>query len=139
RVLIKESCQFERQYLAWETVRQGGNPFFENGTGFEGYFIGCCHAPSEALTQLLSLGHQILTNISRLHRFEYQFQSRLHKTLMGELEDLRAMSEWSDEFGATLARLRCKVLCNKDAQRFQSATKQIVDRLPPITYINSDN
>jgi len=137
--LIKESGQFERHFLAWETVRKGQNPYFENATGFEGYLVGCCRSSSEALEQILGLSRDMLTSVSRLHRFDYRYQSRLLKTLTGELEDPAAMAEWSAQFGAALARLRCNVFCSRQVERFQSDTYQHVYLLPPINYTNHED
>ena len=133
--LIRESGQFERHYLAWETVRNGQNPYFENGTGFEGYLVGCCQSSAEALERILGFSRDMLNSVTRLHKFEYQYRTRLFRTLRGELEDPAAMSEWAAEFGATLARLRCNVLGNRQVETFQSATYQHVYTLPPISYI----
>lgn len=137
--LIQRSDEYERPYLAWELVRKGKNPYFENGTGFEGYFVGVCNSAGEALQNLLKLGQDMLEHITRLHRYEYQFRSRLLKTLTGELNDPHAMSEWSAELGAELAKLRCNLLRNRQANAFQTDTYRTVRWLPRIDYVENDH
>jgi len=133
--VIRHSSQYERHYLAWEEVRKGRNPFFENGTGFEGYFVGVCSSSEEALQRILTINRELLENLSKLHRFETRFRSRLLKTLTGEVNnDYRAITEWSAEFGAVLARLRCNVRHNRQSDLFQAETYQLVQWLPSIQY-----
>lgn len=137
--LINLSDRYERQYLAWEEVRKGRNPYFENGTGFEGYFVGMCTSPEEALSRILKIGQSMLTNLCNLHRYEARFQSRLLKVLTEDVIDITAMSEWSIELGAMLARLRCNLFQNRKAAAFQIETYQIVRYLPPIKYVEYAN
>ncbi len=137
--LIRESALYEPHYLAWEMVRKGRNPFFENGTGFEGYFVGLCVAPEDALDRILDTGQHMLTSIARLYRFEPQFRSILIKTLTGEASDSQAMSEWATQLGASLARLRCNLIDNPQADAFQMDTYRLVSALPPIHYRKRDH
>ncbi len=132
--LIQASRHYDRSYLAWETVRMRRNPFFENDTGFEGYLVGLCSSPDEALDRILLVGQEMLNSIVRLYRSDYTFKSRLIKTLAGESYDPRAMEEWSIQFGAMLARLRCNLLQSAQAGDFHTETYRIVNDLPPITY-----
>ncbi len=136
--VVKPSRQYERPFLAWETVRKIRNPFFDNGTGFEGYFVGFCQSSDEALVRLLGLSQSILENICRLHRMDYTFKSRLMKTLTGEMCDTKAMYEWSAQLGAALAQLRCNVRQNRRTETFQIETYYIVNRLPMIAYYQED-
>jgi hypothetical protein len=137
--LIQSSRQYDRPYLAWETVRRRRNPFFENGTGFEGYLIGVCRSPDEALEQILLVGQGMLDNIIRLHRSDHSFKSRLIKTLLGEAYYPKAVAEWSVQLGATLARLHCNLLQNPQADDFHAETYRIVNDLPPISYRPGDH
>ncbi|MCC7449736.1 MAG: hypothetical protein IT324_20115 [Anaerolineae bacterium] len=137
--LLEESHQYDYPYLAWETVRKRRNPFFEQGTGFEGYFVGICHSPDEMLARILSISRGMLVSIARLYRYEYSFQSKLRKTLNGESSDPKAMAEWSAQLGATLARLRCNLLHNQNADAFRDETYRIVSGLPPIDYHATDH
>lgn len=136
--LVKLSRQYETPYLAWETVRRARNPFFENGTGFEGYFIGFCHSPDEALAAIVRTGQEILDRIWRLHGKDYRFKSRMMKTLSADESDRRTMHEWSAQLGATLGRLRCNIRQNHAATAFQEETYRTVYRLPMIVYEEYD-
>lgn len=136
--VVKPSRQYERPFLAWETVRKIRNPFFDNGTGFEGYFVGFCQSSDEALAKLLNVCQDMLLNVNRLHRMDYTFRSRLMKTLTGESCDYKAMYEWSAQLGAALAKLRCNVRQNRRTERFQTETYYIVNRLPMIAYHEED-
>ncbi len=137
--LVKASYRYEPNYLAWETVRKGRNPFFKNGTGFEGYFVGLCLTPEDALARILETAQQMLTSITRLYRFEPQFRSILIKTLDGEASNPRAMSEWTTQLGATLARLRCNLIRNPQADAFHTKIYDLVSRLPSINYIQNEH
>ncbi|MBI5670108.1 MAG: hypothetical protein HZC41_19095 [Chloroflexi bacterium] len=137
--LVKPSRHYERPFLAWETVRKLRNPFFDNGTGFEGYLVGVCHSPDEALARLIGLCQGILDNLHRLHRMDYTFRARSMKTLTGECSDVKAMYEWSAQLGAALARLRCNIRQNRRTERFQTETYYIVNRLPMIDYHEEDS
>ena len=137
--LIAQATPFERAFLAWETVRKGGNPFLEKGTGFEGYFVGCCISAEQALTGILEVGQDILGSILRLHPFDPRLRSNLFRTLAGEASDLKAMVEWSAQLGAALARLRATTTNNPQAEQFRSATYRNVSLLPPIQYCQSEH
>ncbi len=139
QTLVRESALFERQFLAWETIRKGRNPYFMNGTGFEGYLVGVCQSAEEALDSLLGLAQGMLNSISRLHRLDSRFRSRLMKTVTGELSDLEAMAEWSAQLGAALAILRCHLLYERKTADFQLETYRVVRSLPPICYWNGDH
>ncbi|NWG17910.1 MAG: hypothetical protein HXY41_14880 [Chloroflexi bacterium] len=132
--MVKYSRQFERSFLAWETVRKLRNPFFQNGTGFEGYFVGRCQTPEEALDAVLKVNQEMLDSAHRLHRMNYSFQSRLMKALTGDLYDPEAMQEWSALLGAALGRLRSQLYHNAQASTFQTETYRSVYRLPVIVY-----
>jgi hypothetical protein len=135
--LVKPSRQYETPYLAWETVRKLRNPFFVNGTGFEGYFIGICHSPDEALAAILRVNEELLKSISRLHGLDYSYKRRLMKTLTDDLDDPRAIAEWSALLGAALGKLRSNVRRCQPAESFQNETYRIVSRLPTINYEES--
>ncbi len=137
--LIEDSHQADKHYLAWETVRKGRNPFFENGTGFEGYFVGSCASTDAVFAQILGVANGMLNSIARLYRYDYTFRSKLEKTLIGEAMDPKAMNEWSAQFGAAIARLRCNVYRNHQADQFHSETYRLVSWLPPIDYKQDDH
>lgn len=137
--IANPSRRYERSYLAWETVRLRKNPFFENGTGFEGYFVGRCRTPEEALEHILRLGRTILDNIARQHHQHYAFQSRLMKALIENRSDPQAVYVWAAELGAALARLRAQVPRNQEATAFQAETYRLVSMLPSINYHQNDN
>lgn len=130
----QRSRQFERAYLAWETVRNVRNPFFDGGTGFEGYYIGMCFSPEQMLENLLAIGHDLLAMNLRLYRSNPRFRSKLMKTLVGECNDLDAVDAWSTQFGAVLGRLRCNLHLHREANRFQVDTYNSVVSLPQIRY-----
>jgi hypothetical protein len=132
--LVLQSHRYERAYLAWETVRQLRNPFFNIGTGFEGYFVGISQSPEEMIAELLKIGHGMLMSNCRLYRHQYTFKAKLMKTLQGELNDPRAIDVWATLLGATLAKLRCHVLYNHKTYLFQNETYWTVNRLPFIKY-----
>lgn len=131
---VVQHDRVERHYLAWETVRKQTNPFFEVGTGFEGYLIGRCTNPEAALDVILATSQHILDAIRRMYRFEYGFRSRLMKTLTRESSNAAFIHLWAEYLGAELGRLRAQILKNEEAQRFQSGTYRIVETLPPIVY-----
>ncbi|MCB0025894.1 MAG: hypothetical protein M9936_12515 [Caldilinea sp.] len=128
------SHEFDRSYLAWETVRLSRNPFFSNGTGFEGYWVGLCQSSDAALDQLLQLGRGALESQARLFRYREGYRRRLARALQGEGSDLEAMAEWSIELGAILGRLRCNLYKNPQAGTFRHETYRQVEGLPPIAY-----
>ncbi len=136
--LTHRSRRYERAYLAWEMVRKLRNPFFTNGTGFEGYFVGIHQSPEEMLNTLLKLGHNILESNCRLYRHDHVFQSMLMKTLIGECCDLHAIDVWADLLGALLGRLRCNIPANDENHYFQNETYWIVNNLPGIRYTLRD-
>jgi hypothetical protein len=136
--LTRDSRQYESRYLAWETVRKQSNPFFENGTGLEGYLIGRCNDPDEALMHVLDVCHEMLLSISRQFRMEYGFRSRLMKTLVGQMDDPKAIYIWSTQLGATVARLRSQVYRVPEAEQFRSQTYRFVSGLPPMRYIQKE-
>jgi hypothetical protein len=133
------SHQYDVHYLAWQMVRKERNPYFVNGTGFEGYFVGTCPTPESALTQILAISQQILENIALLHRFEYQFRSMLMKTLVGEKYNLRAVYEWNALLGEALTRLRWRAMQDLEAAAFREETYRLIgvaDRFSEIHYLN---
>jgi hypothetical protein len=132
--LVQRSHRYERAYLAWETVRLGRNPYFNKGTGFEGYFVGVSHSTEEMLTQLIEIGREILLSNCRLYRHQYSFRAKLMKTLEGDCNDPQAMYVWSALLGATLAKLRCNVHYHFKTYYFQNETYWAVNRLPFIKY-----
>jgi hypothetical protein len=142
RLYLREICldnvvhhdEIEAHYLAWETVRKQINPFFENGTGFEGYLISRCPTAESALEAILEINQNILDAIARLYRFEYGFHSRLMKTLTREASDPQAIHIWSTYLGAALGKLRAQMARDVPAQLFRTRTYQIVKTLPPMTY-----
>src|SRR5690348_6209547 len=115
---VAQSRLYEPTYLAWEEVRLGRNPFFENGTGLEGYFVGLCHTPEDVLERLLEIGRDALRHITRIHLHDPHFHSVLMQVLFEESDDPTAIAEWSTEFGATLGRLRCNLLNNAEGSAF---------------------
>lgn len=136
--LIGPSRNFEAAYLAWETVRKARNPYFIEGTGFEGYFIGVYTSPDEMLARLLQLGHTLLDSNYRMYRFDSRFRSHLMDALVGEWLDYETLGVWSDLLGGMLARLRCNVHINEQALIFQAETYRMTSHLRPIAYCPSD-
>lgn len=128
------SHQFDHRYLAWESVRLARNPFFENGTGFEGYWIGEVGSAEDALDRLLRIGRDALDSQARLYRYQYGFRHKLMQTLFEEGVDLDALAEWSITLGALLGRLRCNIHHNPQADAFRRETYRQVEGLPPIHY-----
>src|SRR5690349_9333201 len=101
--LLQHANRYEDRYLAWEQVRSGTNPFFEIGTGFEGYFVGTCTSPEEVLRAILNIGQRMLRNLIGLHPFNYQFKSKFWRVLADEAFDAEMAAELAAEFGAQLA------------------------------------
>ncbi len=126
--------QMEAHYLAWETVRKQLNPFFRNGTGFEGYLVGHCPDSQAALDAILHINQDILDTIAHQYHFEYGFRSRLMKTLTCEAGDPLAIQVWSTCLGAELATLRAQILRDNAAQNFREHTYKLVGLLPPMAY-----
>lgn len=124
----------EQRYLAWETVRKKTNPYFTEGTGFEGYLVGLCPDAEAALLAILKSSQRILDAIARLYRFSGCFKTRLMQTLARESSDQESVHIWSAYLGAELGRLRVNVPRNKAAILFQAHTYRIVSVLPPIAY-----
>jgi hypothetical protein len=137
--IVKPSRRYEKPYLAWETVRRRKNPFFEHGTGFEGYFVGRARTPDEALDSILTINQAILDNIARQYRGDYAFQSRLMQVLHGSHSDPKAVYIWAAELGAALARLRASASTNPEAEAFHTDTYRLVNMLPPIAYHEEAN
>ncbi len=131
--------QMEKTYLAWETVRKESNPYFEEGTGFEGYFVGRCSVPETALDAILGINQHILDAIARMYRYQFKFRSRLMKTLMRENTDPNTIHTWSAYFGAELGRLRAQIILEPEAQEFQRQTYKIISMLPPMNYQVADH
>lgn len=129
----------EKTYLAWETVRMRSNPYFETGTGFEGYLVGRCTSSEAALEAILGINQNILDAIARLYRMESGFRSRLMKTLTREASDQKAIHIWSAYLGAELGRLRAQILIEPEAQEFQRQTYRIISMLPPMSFEESDH
>jgi len=129
----------ERSYLAWESVRKELNPFFQQGTGFEGYLIGRCESPEAALEAILGISQHILDSIARLYRFEYPFRRRLMRTLSREISDPQAIHIWSAHLGAELGRLRAGIIGIPEAQLFQTRTYRLTSQLPPMAYHQLNN
>lgn len=129
----------EKTYLAWETVRMRSNPYFETGTGFEGYLVGRCACPEAALDAILGINQNILDAIARLYRMDFGFRSRLMKTLTREASDKKAIHIWSSYLGAELGRLRAQILVEPEAQEFQRQTYKIISMLPPMRFEQSDH
>jgi hypothetical protein len=133
-VNIVSHDHIEKQYLAWETVRLQTNPYFLNGTGFEGYFVGLCHTPEAALEAILATSQGILDAIARLYRYDFDVRKRLIPTLLRESGNPKLIHLWSAYLGATLGKLRCQLSTSKEAVLFQTRTYRIVGCLPPIAY-----
>jgi len=131
---LKRPNRMETRYLAWETVRKQVNPFFLNGTGFEGYLVGRCTDPESALDAILAINQNILDAITRLYRFQYGFRSQLMKTLTKESTDTHAIHIWSAYFGAELGKLRAQIYDDPQAQAFRNQTYEIIKSLPPMVY-----
>ena len=129
----------EAHYLAWENVRKERNPFFTEGTGFEGYLVGRCASPDAALEAVLAINQHILDAIARLYRFQPGLRNKLMKALMRENSDPALIAIWSAYLGAELGKLRAQMLSNKEAQAFQTGTYNIVRNLPPVVYHQLDN
>ena len=132
--LVQASRRYERQYLAWETVRKVRNPFFVEGTGFEGYFVGQNVTPDQVIEALLQIGRDALVSNERMYRANPRFHSVLMKTLVGDLDDDVAINVWATGLGAILGRLRRFVYSSQVANQFQTETYRSVSNLPPIEY-----
>lgn len=130
----QRSHRFDRPYLAWESVRLVRNPFFENGTGFEGYWIGKAGSAEEVLDALLHIGRDVLDSQARLYRYQQSFRRRLLNALCGESVDFDVLAEWAVTLGAILARLRCNLHHSPQADTFRRETYRQVEGLPPIQY-----
>lgn len=137
--LVRPSRHFENPYLAWETVRKTRNPFFKEGTGFEGYFVGTYPSPDQAREKLLEIGRGMLESNRRLYPYDYNFRSRLMKTLVGELSDAAAINHWAALLGATLGRLRMNIYGNPKADQFRAETYHMIKGLPPMRYEQHDH
>lgn len=131
---VPRPAHLEKPYLAWETVRCRQNPYFQKGTGFEGYLVGYCPTPEAALETVLQINQQLLDAIARLYRGQFGLQSRLMKTLTRERSDREAIAIWSAYLGAALGRLRSQMRGQPEAEAFRYRTYTLVDALPPIVY-----
>jgi hypothetical protein len=136
--LIKESRRYEAPFLSWEEVRKIRNPFFDEGTGFEGYFVGVCPGAEAALEAVIAANRAILRNIQRDFRLDYGFRNRMMRTLTGEISDPKAMYVWAAELGAAIARMRCNLQRNPEGDSFRIETYRIVRSLPEIRYQEDD-
>lgn len=125
---------YERAFLAWEMVRRVRNPFFSEGTGFEGYYIGVCATAEQMTEALLRLGHTLLESNARLYPQDTPFHDRLMRALTGETDDLTALLVWSAALGATLGRLRAWAGTRPAAGSFQSETYRMTNALPGLQY-----
>lgn len=130
----QRSHRFDRPYLAWESVRLVRNPFFENGTGFEGYWVGQANSAEEVLDALLRVGRDALDSQTRLYRYQQSFRRRLLNALHGEKVDFDVLAEWAITLGAILGRLRCNIHRNPQADTFRRETYRQVEGLPLIEY-----
>jgi hypothetical protein len=128
----------EKNYLAWESVRKGLNPFFQQGTGFEGYLIGRCADPESALEMILRINQHILDSIARLYRFRYNFRNHLLQTLLRQRSDPAAIHIWSAYLGAELGKLRIQIPRNRAAVQFRAQTYNLIHSLPPMRYQQGD-
>lgn len=135
---LKRQNRIETPYLAWETVRKQINPFFQNGTGFEGYLVGRYSDPEAALDAILAINQNVLDAITRLYRFQYGFRSQMMKTLTKESTDPKAIHIWSASLGAELGKLRAQILNDPKAQAFRHRTYEIIKSLPPMVYHESE-
>jgi hypothetical protein len=125
---------YERAFLAWETVRRVRNPFFSEGTGFEGYYIGQCHSADEMTARLLELGHAMIASNDRLYPYDYAFKTRLMNALSSESVDVPALKVWAELLGAMLGRLRRIAGQTPAAGVFQTETYRMTNSVPPIRY-----
>lgn len=132
--LVEYSRPYERSYLAWEAVRKVRNPYFMDGTGFEGYYVGQCLPPEAIADSVLAIGRYMLESNFRLYRFNWLFRSRLMKTLLSMRNDPQAIEVWAAQFGAALGKLRCNLLKNIQARYFQLQTYDSTFSLPPMCY-----
>ncbi len=130
--------QFESHYLAWETVRKETNPFFVQGTGFEGYFVGRCELPEAALESILAVSQHMLDAIARLYRFQSPVRTRLMNTLTRESSDLSSIHIWSAYLGAELGKLRMQILGDPKAEVFRTQTYKLISTLPPMRFQEND-
>jgi hypothetical protein len=135
---LTQHGSMEKRYLAWETVRKEMNPFFQTGTGFEGYLVGRCANPEAALDTILRISQNMLDAIARFYRFQHAFQSKLMKTLTREASDPAAIQTWSAYLGSELGKLRAQMILNKEAQDFRTQTYNVIRTLPPVVYRESE-
>jgi len=136
--LVGHSCRYDHAYLAWEAVRKVRNPFFIDGTGFEGYYVGQGLSAEAVAANLIGIGQHILESNDRLYRFNFSFRRRLVKTLFTEANDPQAMDVLAAQFGAALGKLRCNLLTNERTRHFQTETYQKTGHLPAIQYTQKD-
>lgn len=127
----------DRGLLAWQNVKFARNPFFAEGTGFEGYDFGLVQSSAEELENLISDGQGILDSIARLHRNDRQYINVLINTLYGDQHEPRAINEWTDILGALLAKKRAKLINNPVGEKFRTETHTIVGALPKVQWHHS--
>lgn len=125
---------YERAFLAWETVRRVRNPFFREGTGFEGYFIGQCSDADDMTHRLLALGQAMIDSNRRFYSPDSPLLPRLDAALTTDAADVEALLAWSSLLGAMLGRLRAAALRVPDAAIYQSDTYRMTNALPQISY-----
>lgn len=141
-VAEQKSHGMDEAYFRWQAIRLAGVPL--NGkknetrvtcrTGLEGYFVGSVESPEKLATELLEIGEQIWKGIKLLHKLNYSKRKRLEETILGKGYSSDAAFEWAAILGATIARLRAKLLYNKVGQEFQFSTRQEINGLPKIIY-----
>lgn len=136
--LLKNAERYRMAFLAWETVRLGGNPFLLTGTGFEGYFVGVCQSSGQVLDEILAMSHRMLEAIARCYRLEYGLRNQLMKTLLEGIYHPQAMRIWSTQLGAAVAQLRCKINPQQGTE-FRLNTYRHVKAHPTIQYVLNEH
>ncbi|MBL8164219.1 MAG: hypothetical protein JNJ61_19690 [Anaerolineae bacterium] len=131
---VAHSRPYESAYLAWEFVRKSNNPFFAEGTGFEGYFVGVAPSTEAVLEALIQIGHGVLESIARSFRLEYGVRDRMMRGLLEDDADFKAIQIWAEQFGAVVGRLRCNLQHNPDGDMFRIQSYRVVSGLRPISY-----
>ena len=136
----------DKAYYGWQQVRLAGIPLdlarpkdlYTCKTGLEGYFFGEVHSQEQLAAEIMAIGKDIWSGINLTHRGLHQKKRGLRRTILGEECTLESALEWSTILGATLGRLRAKLLYNPAAAKFQFDVKQTVDGLPKIQYGTQD-
>lgn len=129
--LIVKAKEYEQAYLRWQQVRYGGIPLdprkpnerFTCGTGFEAYFYGEVKTQEDLLWAVLGVGKQVCEYINIPRKFSDLQKDKLFKVLGGKSYDKEPILYWHTMFGNILARMRAKLLINKQAQKFQANTR----------------